>query len=216
MPLSSELLKDEPRLQACLLLDLAHVQTGSVGTHVEKIQLALASLDDARISADELASRFYGPSTTAAVLAYKTKRGIINREYQDVPDAIVGKMTIARMDEELMRGANPVPPVLPEIPLPEPPAVPPIPLIPPAGFRLSGWRVSDVSGLTFGVPTPIPGFFATGGEQDLALVQTLTGKRANFKLRGAGASVGVKDLVGKLPWLWPCPESVDSYSGSSS
>ena len=51
--------------------------------------------------AASLASSSYGPSTKAAVLAYKTRRQIINRSYQSTPDAIVGKMTIASLDAEV-------------------------------------------------------------------------------------------------------------------
>src|SRR5947207_10279060 len=44
-------------------------------------------------AADELAATSYGPSTSAAVLAYKEKRDIVNRSYQTKPDNIVGIMT---------------------------------------------------------------------------------------------------------------------------
>ncbi len=44
----------------------------------------------------------YGPRTAAAVLAYKTKRAIINRAYQQTPDSIVGKMTIERLDKDML------------------------------------------------------------------------------------------------------------------
>lgn len=43
----------------------------------------------------------YGPSTAAAVLAYKQQRNIINRAYQQQPDNIVGMMTITQLDAEL-------------------------------------------------------------------------------------------------------------------
>src|SRR5690349_16955806 len=102
MPLVSLLLRDEPRLQACLVADPAHVVPGSNGRHVGLIQKVLLVLDKADISPAELRSRVYGPTTTAAVLAYKRKRNIINRAYQTTADNIVGKMTIAQMDHELM------------------------------------------------------------------------------------------------------------------
>lgn len=51
----------------------------------------------------ETEARRYGPSTARAVLSYKTKRSIINRAYQQTPDAIVGKMTIASLDDEMRR-----------------------------------------------------------------------------------------------------------------
>ena len=50
-----------------------------------------------------LASQTYGPSTTAAVLAYKRARKIINPAYQTAADAIVGKMTIAALDADLVK-----------------------------------------------------------------------------------------------------------------
>ena len=103
MPLVSLLLRDEPRLQACLVADTAHVVPGAAGRHVGLIQKVLLVLEKANISAGELRSGLYGPTTTAAVLAYKRKRDIVNRTYQTTADNIVGKMTIAKMDDELMR-----------------------------------------------------------------------------------------------------------------
>ncbi|MCY2978476.1 MAG: hypothetical protein NTU79_07405 [Planctomycetota bacterium] len=41
-------------------------------------------------------------NTAAAVLAYKTKRKIINRDYQMTADNIVGKMTMASLDREML------------------------------------------------------------------------------------------------------------------
>lgn len=101
MPLVSLLLKDEPRLQACLVNDTAHVVPGATGRHVGLIQKVLLVLEKAPISAGELRSSLYGSTTTAAVLAYKRKRNIVNRAYQTTADNIVGKMTIAKMDNEL-------------------------------------------------------------------------------------------------------------------
>jgi len=88
-------------LQACLLTDTAHVVPGATGRHVGLIQKVLLVLEKADISAGELRSGVYGPTTTAAVLAYKRKRNIVNRAYQTTADNIVGKMTIAKMDDEL-------------------------------------------------------------------------------------------------------------------
>jgi len=102
MPLVSLLLRDDPRLQACLVADTAHVVPGANGRHVGLIQKVLLVLDKADIHAGELRSSAYGPSTTAAVLAYKRKRNIVNRAYQTTADNIVGKMTIAQMDNELV------------------------------------------------------------------------------------------------------------------
>jgi hypothetical protein len=102
MVLRSITFKDDAALQKCLLHDSAHVVPGSVGPHVARIQSALLLLDQARINPAELYSKHYGPTTTAAVLAYKRKRKIINFSYQSQADNIVGKMTIARMDEDIL------------------------------------------------------------------------------------------------------------------
>ncbi len=101
MALRSAMLRDDPALQACLIKDPAHIVPGARGAHVARIHKALMLLDRARIEVFELRSKLYGPSTTAAVLAYKRKRKIINPAYQTQADNIVGKMTIARLDEEL-------------------------------------------------------------------------------------------------------------------
>lgn len=101
MPLVSRLLRDNRALQQCLLHDQAHVPPGSQGEHVCLIQRALVMLGEKQVNALEYIKGFYGPSTAAAVLAFKTKRGIINRAYQTKPDDIVGKMTIARLDSDL-------------------------------------------------------------------------------------------------------------------
>jgi hypothetical protein len=202
MPLQSKLFADDPRLQACLELDSAHVLTGAVGTHVSKIQAALLTLDGAKIAETELANLQYGPSTARAVLEYKQKREIINRSYQDQADDIVGKMTIDRMDKELIKqNTGPVPRVMPEMPLPTPPSYPEDLLKPPAGFRLSGWKISDISGFTASVPIPIPGLSVTAGYQKMSLAQTRTGRQAKFLLRGGGVSIGLKELTDKIPFL---------------
>lgn len=102
MPLVSISLREDRALQACLLHDQAHVVPGSHGPHVARIQRALLVLDQSPIDANDLRTKRYGPTTTAAVLAYKQKRQIINRAYQSTADNIVGKMTIARIDKELV------------------------------------------------------------------------------------------------------------------
>jgi hypothetical protein len=89
-------------LEECLVCDSAHVTIGAVGGHVTKIQSALVLLDHSTIDISELHEGRYGPSTAAAVLAFKRKRQIINYSYQTEADAIVGKMTIAAMDRELL------------------------------------------------------------------------------------------------------------------
>ncbi len=101
MPLVSNLFRENKALQSCLTSDPAHVQPGAIGEHVWLIQLALEDLDQARIEGKEIAEHRYGPSTAAAVLAYKKKRNIVNYAYQTSADSIVGKMTIARLDQEM-------------------------------------------------------------------------------------------------------------------
>jgi hypothetical protein len=101
MPLRSEFFKGDRALENCLVMDSAHVLLGATGDHVNKIQMALLVLDNASVAARELNTKVYGQSTAAAVLAYKTKRRIINFSYQKQADNIVGKMTIARLDQEM-------------------------------------------------------------------------------------------------------------------
>jgi len=101
VPLQSKLFRDDHALQACLTRDSAHITKNSRGDHVSKIHTALYVLDKVSVAADELRTQTYGPSTAAAVLAYKQHRGIINYSYQTQADDIVGKMTIDRMDREM-------------------------------------------------------------------------------------------------------------------
>jgi peptidoglycan hydrolase-like protein with peptidoglycan-binding domain len=102
MALQSNLFKPDAKLQACLTSDSAHVTQGSAGEHVRRIQSALLALDNLKIDNSELAAHRYGASTAAAVLAFKRKRSIINRSYQTQADNIVGKMTIAALDTEML------------------------------------------------------------------------------------------------------------------
>jgi len=101
MPLISKLFSGDPRLEACLVKDSAHLTPNTKGDFVGKVQAALEHIDNIRIDERELATQTYGPSTTAAVLAYKRKRKIINTSYQTSADNIVGKMTIERLDKEM-------------------------------------------------------------------------------------------------------------------
>ncbi len=98
MTLQSLLFRGDPKLEAAAVSDPAHIVPGAAGAHVRKIQLSLTWLDGAGISPDGV----YGPATAAAVLAYKQKRKIINRSYQTKPDNIVGKMTMAALDQEML------------------------------------------------------------------------------------------------------------------
>jgi hypothetical protein len=59
-------------------------------------------IDGLTIDPGEIKTQRYGPSTAAAVLAYKRKRKIINRAYQQSEDNIVGRMTIAALDKDML------------------------------------------------------------------------------------------------------------------
>lgn len=105
MALQSQLFRGDPKLEAAAVSDPAHIAQGATGEHVRKIQLALIQLDGAAIDPDGQ----YGPATASAVLAYKQKRNIINRSYQTQADNIVGKMTIAALDKEILAQEQPLP-----------------------------------------------------------------------------------------------------------
>lgn len=102
MPLFSSAFAGDSKLEACLVSDPAHLTIGTQGEHVAKVQAALMFLDGLDIDAAELKTQTYGKSTAAAVLKYKTAREIINRSYQQTADNIVGKMTIKRLDDDLV------------------------------------------------------------------------------------------------------------------
>ena len=103
MGLCSRSFRGNSKLEACLVSDPAHIVEGATGEHVAKIQAALMLLDGAKIERGEIMLKRYGPSTASAVLAYKTKRRIINFTYQTHADNIVGKMTIAALDQEMFQ-----------------------------------------------------------------------------------------------------------------
>ena len=103
MALISRMFKGDKKLEACLISDPAHVTQGAAGEHVAKIQTALMILIAAKIDRGETAAKHYGPSTAAAVLDYKTKRRIVNFAYETKADNIVGKMTIASLDREMLQ-----------------------------------------------------------------------------------------------------------------
>ncbi len=111
MTLKSKLFAGDKMLEAASVSDPAHVTTGASGPHVAKIQAALIALDRASITPGEVARALYGPSTASAVLAFKKKRNIINPAYQTKADNIVGKMTIAALDAEMLTRATPPAPV---------------------------------------------------------------------------------------------------------
>ena len=100
---NSKLLSGDPALEKCLTDNAAHIKEGAVGEHVSKIHSALFALDGLSVSVDELRAQRYGRSTAAAVLAFKRKRNIINYAYERQVDNIVGKMTIAALDQEMLK-----------------------------------------------------------------------------------------------------------------
>lgn len=106
MALKSPTFAGDERLEACLVKDSAHLTRGTTGDFVGKVQAALAFLDGLSIDEEELDTQTYGPSTAAAVLAYKKKRKIINTSYQKTEDEVVGKMTIKSLDDELGKAEN--------------------------------------------------------------------------------------------------------------
>lgn len=101
MPLRSEFFRSDVRLEGAASRDSAPVLPGTSGPHVEKIQLALMLLDDARIAPAELEADAYGPTTAAAVLAYKRRRGLGHECYRTMPDSVVGRTTLAALDREM-------------------------------------------------------------------------------------------------------------------
>lgn len=127
MALLSRLLQGDKLLESAANVDAAHIKRGAVGLHVVKIQLALKVLDDAKIAFDGA----FGPATASALLAYKTKRNIVNTQYQTKADDIAGKMTVAALDQEMLEAVvggqvNPsldvVKKFLADVPVPVPPA----------------------------------------------------------------------------------------------
>jgi hypothetical protein len=114
MALHSNLFASDKALQACAVDNRAHVTRGSFGPHVRKIQAALIYLDSLSIDQSELKTCSYGPSTAAAVLAFKKARKIVNRAYQTQEDDIVGIMTIAAMARELHKRQVMPAPCLPQ------------------------------------------------------------------------------------------------------
>lgn len=102
MPLRSRLFGGDALLERCAHEDAAHVTPGARGAHVGKIQTALFAIDGLNVARTELEPSHYGPSTAAAVLAYKRRRSIVNRAYQTQADDIVGRMTIAALDADML------------------------------------------------------------------------------------------------------------------
>ncbi len=150
MALKSEAFRGDPRLEAAAVSDPAHVVPGSVGDHVAKIQRALNRLDGARLDVDGV----YGSATAAAVFAFKTGRNLVNRSYQASADNIVGKMTMAALDEGMAADES-TPLVLQTLyPAPRPPS-----LGLQGGLRL-GFAIS-LAGFADLAPSAVPNLLPT-------------------------------------------------------
>ena len=102
MALFSALFRHVKELETCQTNDAGHLTPGSRGFHVRLVQTALCRLGFKLITGQEYIDGVYGPTTAAEVLRYKTSRSIINHAYQSKPDNIVGKMTITRLDGEMV------------------------------------------------------------------------------------------------------------------
>ncbi len=85
------------RIQSASEIDAAHIAVGDRGEWVARVQTALNWLEGSSIAVDGV----FGEQTKAAILAFKTKRRIINAAYQTSADAIVGKRTVKALDEEV-------------------------------------------------------------------------------------------------------------------
>lgn len=94
----------DPRLEACLVDDAAHITPGTSGDHVKKIQIALNQLSagPGRENFNLTVDGDYGPASAAAVKAYKdaASRRIL-QPWQVSADSIVGKRTIKSLDDEM-------------------------------------------------------------------------------------------------------------------
>jgi hypothetical protein len=111
MGLQSKLFQGDPQLEAAAVSNPAHIVPGAVGSHVTKIQHALLVLGEVGIEPAEQQGKRYGPSTANAVLSFKRKRNIVNRSYQTQADNIVGIMTIAALDKEMLESERTAQPV---------------------------------------------------------------------------------------------------------
>ena len=106
MPLNSRLFRSNAALEACLINDSAHLTLDTSGEHVRFVQRALVYLGEKVISGHEYRHGLYGPTTAAAVLRYKQQRRIVNFNYQTQADNMVVKMTIRRLDGEMIAIQN--------------------------------------------------------------------------------------------------------------
>ena len=112
MALQSILFKGDPQLEAAATSNPAHITPGARGPHVSKIQRALNLIQGLALAEDGV----YGAGTAAAVLEYKQQRNTVNTSYQSTADNIVGIMTMAALDREMLILEAPAEPVVLHIP----------------------------------------------------------------------------------------------------
>jgi hypothetical protein len=181
------------------------------GEHIRRVKQALQNIKDRDPSLGIppfTVNGNYDPAFAKAVAKYKEKRGIFN--FANKIDNVVGVKTIRALDRE-NQGQAPVP-IPPDPPRPEPNIPDTPPLVPPAGFRLSGWRITGIAGVLGTVPTPIPNLSAGAGVQVLTLENTLRKETATYTLDGFAASFGA-DLT-KLPFIKKVLAALKGRGGS--
>ena len=127
MALTSELFKNNGKLQDCLIRDSAHIVAdepplrrgeNAQGEHVALIHKALRQVMPNPSFGLEEATETYGPKTAEVVRQFKAMQNppILNKALrQTIPDNIVGKQTIAALDEQVGRKKPPLPPVPPPV-----------------------------------------------------------------------------------------------------
>ena len=103
MTLQSQLFKGDPKLEAAATSHPAHIAIGARGPHVVKIQQALNEILALSLVLDGI----YGQGTAAAVLQYKRRRNVVNTTYQTDADNIVGIMTMAALDADILAREKP-------------------------------------------------------------------------------------------------------------
>jgi peptidoglycan hydrolase-like protein with peptidoglycan-binding domain len=175
MSLQSQLFRGDARLEAAATSDADHIMRGAIGEHVRKIQNALIQLDGASIGADGK----YGPGTATAVQAYKRKRNIVNTSYQSQPDDIVGKMTMASLDAELVEAERAQGPVQLTVISPAPLKLDHVPFVHfnPRSNRSSKIAVADGGSVR---PNILPGPVVSINAGHVALLKVTNGQGATI------------------------------------